>query len=286
MRKGDQKRTVALKEVDRGALELTEANGEERIFYPASQVWLTLKSLELHTKLAEPKDDGGEPRLLNYLEGVAIADQSISIIGDPSSKTRTLNISFNCRDDWTPPKAVQDASFLGLWPPLGHALLGFNRRDWEIGTEDTWWANCTFPQSFIEQLTADVRRGHLRELRLRLTLKHLYSDVHNLAPPSMKGQLFLRPDLTNNSIENPEIAVGVVSSLHFTSDRNEFREQPAPVAPEEPVDVEPVEPSAEQPVDQVAVALALLAGRIDLLRASVKWVGGLIFIGLLLIAIR
>ncbi len=286
MRNGDPKRTVALKEVDHGALELTEVTGEKRTFYRADSVWLTLENLELRTSLAAPKEEGGEPRLLNYLEGLAKLDQPIAIIGDPSSKTRTLNISFHYRDDWTPPKPVHDDSILALSPPLGHALLGFNRRDWEIGNEDTWWASCTFPQSFIEQLTAAVRSGHLREMTVVLTLKNLYSDTHDLVPPSMKGRLFLRPNATDNSIGDPQIAAGGVSSLHFTSDRNEFPETPDPKVHEEPVAVEAVEPVAEQPPDQVAVALALLAGRIDLLRTSVKWVGGLIFLGLLLIAIR
>jgi len=170
---------------------------------------------------------------------------------------------------------------------LGRADLGFTRRDWEIGNDDEWSISCALPQTFIDVLIVEVRRKQIHGMMLRLTLKHLYSTVHDMAPPSMRSELFLRPDMRNNSIETPTVALGYVASIMFTADKCDFRvpEIPAPEESEEPVLVEPIQPPLEQ-VDQTAMAIAMLVGRIDLIRGTVKWVGGLIFIGLLLIAIR
>uniref|UniRef100_UPI003F7A0022 hypothetical protein n=1 Tax=Chromobacterium amazonense TaxID=1382803 RepID=UPI003F7A0022 len=107
---------------------------------------------------------------------------------------------------------------------------------------------------------------------------------HSMAPVPSRGHLFIRPDRPDNTIENPEMATGYVCAIHFASASLDLRrpEQPEP----EETFATKEEVQAAPPEDPVATAVAVLGARVEQMRGTVKWVGGLIAVALLLVAFR
>lgn len=279
---GDEKVVVDVKDIDDGELLYTDKNGQQHTYYPCRNTWLDVQTLEVVTSLREPQDEGSAPRLVTQVRGkAALEDRSISVVGDPASKVRVIEVSFEA-GDWQPkpPKAGED-EVLMLTGNLGGAMLGFNRRDWEIGNDDQWWAACYLPQDFMDRLIAEVRGGQMRSMKFGLRLRHLWTTEHSYAPVSSRGDLFLRPDKKDNSIGIPEMATGHVWSIHFSAASRDLRVP----EPDEPMEVEEVEPQPEPP-NQVAVAVAALSTRLDQVRSTLKWVGGFIVVALMFVAGR
>jgi hypothetical protein len=282
---GDEKVIVDVKDVEHGEILYTDKEGKEHTYYPCRNIWLEVQTLEILTVLGDPKEEGKEPPLVTRVRGTAaLEDRSISVVGDPKSKVRKLTISFEA-GEWRPkPEEPKEGDFPSLSSHLGGAMLGFNRADWEIGNDDDWWISCYLPKTFIDALVLDVRSSQLDAMRLRLQLRSLYTTEHSWVPVSSRGDLFIRPDRSDNSLAIPDMAQGYVDSVHFSSVPRDLR-KPDPMDPIEPEYQD--EPPAPAPApDPVATAIAALAARVEATRSTIKWVGGFIVVALLFVAGR
>ena len=114
-----------------------------------------------------------------------------------------------------------------------------------------------------------------------MRLRRLYSDD----PPYMPiddSNLYLRPNAQDNTIDMPECADGFLEGLRLDYATVDVR------PPVEPEAVEPAEqPNAPDPVvDPMLPVMQQLSVRIEGLRGTVKWVGGLIVVCLVIIALK
>lgn len=281
---GDPKVVVDVKEAEHGEIVYKDHDGKTRTYYPSYSIWMHVQTLEVLTILGVPKEAGAEPPLVTRVRGTAVLeDRSISVIGDPASKSRTLTISFES-SDWRPPHEDDSNPLLSYRSDLGGARLGFNRADWEIGNSDDWWCACYMPENFMKVLVADIRSGQLHELRVCLLLKRLYTSEHSLAPISMRGDLVVRPDLRTNDVNNADSPFGWVDAIMFASARMELCKPEPPESDEQPFDDD--EPKALVPENPIANAVAILATRVEQTRSTVKWVGCMIVAALLIICFK
>lgn len=280
---GDEKVIVDVKDVEHGEILYTDKEGKEHTYYPCRNIWLEVQTLEILTVLADPREDDKEPNLVTRVRGtVALEDRSISVVGDRASKVRKLDITFEA-GEWRPKaEEPKEGDLPSLSSHLGGAMLGFNRADWEIGNDDEWWISCFLPKPFIDALVLDIRGGQLDSMRLCLQLRSLYTTEHSWAPVSSRGDLFIRPDRRDNSLAIPDMAEGYVNAVHFASAPRDLR-KPETVEPIEPEDGEAPSAPASDPV---ATAIAALAARVEATRSTIKWVGGLIALALILAAGR
>lgn len=276
--------TADIKRGERGEIEFTAGDGTTHTYYPSNVIWLDVLELEIITGLADPKDDQ-EPLIYTRLRGKArLHDDSIAVIGDPATKVRELSITLEA-GDWKPkveqPDEEGTLSLLSLRSHKGTAMLSFNRADWEIGTDDEWWSACYLPRTFIDSLAAGLLSGELQSLSLSMSLRGLYTTEHPLAPVSSRGDLYLKP--VDGRIT--DMAQGYLWNIAFTSAPRNFRKT-QPVEFNYALDDERHAEPSVQPADQVANAIAGLSARVDGLRTTLKWVGGLIVVALLFLSGR
>lgn len=279
---GDEKVVVNVKDIDHGEILYTDNAGVEHTYYPCRSIWIEVQTLEVLTVLDDPKEEGQEPPLVTRVRGtVALEDRSISVVGDPKSKVHRLTISFQA-GDWKPKPVKPTVDGWILSSELGGAMLGFNRADWEIGNDDDWWISCYLPKAFIDVLVADIRNGQIDGMKLGLSLRGLYTTEHSWAPVSSCGDLFIRPNRTDNTIAFPDMATGHVRSIYFTSAPRDLR-KPAPL---EPVEQEYEGTPPAPALHPVVVAIAALGARVEQMRSTLKWIGGFIVLALLFVAGR
>ncbi len=284
---GDPEVAVDVKDSEHGEILYTDADGKQHTYYPNRSIWLEVQTLEVLTVLAESRQEGAEPQLMTRVRGTAVLeDRSISVVGDPDSRVGQLTINLSAVEWPLEPEEQEPGISRSAYGQLGRAVLGFNRADWEIGNSDEWWIECYLPKPFIEAMVADIRSGQMHGMQLSLALRGLYTTEHSLAPVSSRGHLFIRPDKRDNTINRPELATGDVRAIHFASASRDLR-KPEPQEPEEDFLPEAEEAATTTaPEDPVAAAVALLGARLEKMRGTVKWVGGLIVVALLLVAFR
>lgn len=286
----DQKVVVDVKDIGHGEILYTDTAGGQRTYYPSGQVWLEVQTLAVQTLLAEPKTQEQEPKpVIRVLGSVALANRSISVVGDPESKTDRLAISFEAVD-WPTEQPAQPAGLddpLELASNLGHATLGFNRAIWDLGTPDDWFVACYLPKAFMDSLVASIRAEQIHDMQLGLVLRHLYTTDHPMAPPKSRGPLFLRPGLKDNTLDFPQLAKGFVSSIHFQSAPRELHVRAAEVVQLPEPEIAPLPYQEPEPAPApVATSINALAARVDQLRGTLKWIGAFIVLALLFVAGR
>lgn len=280
---GDEKVIVDVREGERAQILYRDREGKEHKYYPARYAYFVVEDLQTLIMLNEPREGQTEPVIVRRIRGTArLEDRSLSVVGDPKSKTRTLVMSIEA-SDWRPNREPVADDELGTTFSnfLGGAMLGFNRHDWEIGNDDEWWSACYLPKQFVQELEASIVSRQLTSVRVGLALRGLYSDEGDWAPVSARSNLFLRPNRKDNDIEYPDLATGFVSSIAFTTAKVDLRQPPEP---EEMEPTDDIEPTAE--VDPIATAIATLAARVEATRGTIKWVGGFIVVALLFLAGR
>jgi hypothetical protein len=251
---GDPKIAVDVKEAEHGKIVYTDADGKTRTYYPAHTIWMSVQTLEVLTVLNELKEEGGEPNLVTRVRGTALLEErSISVVGDAQSNTRTLSITLEA-SDWRPKREEHAAGLLASSVgDVGGAALGFNRADWEIGNSDDWWCSCYLPKPLIEALVTEIRSGQLNDLKVSMQLRRLYTTVHPMAPVSSRGDLFIRPDLKDNTLNNPDSPFGWTRSVVFSSNSRDLRKPETPEPAEEACseDVAPEPPPGYEPVFKI-----------------------------------
>ncbi|MFM0030757.1 Na/Pi symporter [Paraburkholderia madseniana] len=223
----DEKVRVAFREGSRGigvregsghSLEHVGPDGNATTYYPASSLWLTLQDLQVVQQL-EPAEGETQSTLTTCVRGSASFDDvRLSIIGEPGSSTRMVQISFAAREiraaDRQGLREWQDelgTTFADI--PLGTARLGYNPTDREMQEPDQWWASCHVPESSMKALIQGGEAGRLSAVKVGLCLKNIYI-LGQVFPDSLGDPyLFLRPGKEGSAMESPEIASGYVVHL-------------------------------------------------------------------------
>lgn len=283
---GDEKVIIDVREGERGQIIYKDGEGKEHKYYPARYAYFTVEDLQTLVVLNEPPDGQTEPVIVRRIRGTArLEDRSLSVVGDPKSKTRTLAMSIEA-SDWRPKRepVPHDELSTTFGSFLGGATLSCNRHDWAIGNDDEWWSACYLPKPFVEQLEAAIASGHLTSVRIGLALRGLFSDEGDWAPPSARSNLFIRPNLKDNDIGYPDLANGFVSSMMFTTTRVDLRQPPEPESMEPTDDFEPAR--LPSPLDPVSLAITALSSRVEATRSTIKWAAGFIVVALLFVAGR
>ncbi|WP_172222918.1 hypothetical protein [Caenimonas soli] len=283
---GDKKVVIEMTELEDGAIEHTGPDGLKRTYYPGRQIWLDLQDLQVwqHLRQHQKESEEGVPNLVTQVRGEArLEDYDLSIIGELTNKTRSVRVAIEV-GDVSPALKEVDSVLGGLLfnKPMGVAQLGFSRADWEIGNSDEWWLSCYVTEATLRALSDAVATGALQSLKLGLRLKDLYTTEHPMAPISGKANLFLRPNRSDNTIECPECATGYIMHLSMSLARVDMR--PTEVK-EDDEDQEHME-LREVPLDPVAVAVAGLTASVGALRHTIKWVGGIAAVCLVILALK
>lgn len=282
---GDEKVVVEVTDGTDGALEHVSKDGKKHTFYPASRFNLDMQELQLWQYLREPAEDNATPVMVPQLRGTArLEDYGISVIGEPDNNTRTLTVQLLAAASHPAPEAV-DKEALGAFAfskPVGEAHLGFNRADWEIGNSNEWWLSCHIPEVMHRALVEAVTAGTLTSVGMSLQMKNLYMDGHTYAPAASRNTFFLRPSRHDNTINLPETARGYVMSMGASLSKLDMR--PVQIK-EDDTEQEHME-VREVPPDPVALAIVSLTATVAALRSTLKWVGGIAAVCLVILAFK
>jgi len=210
------------------------------------------------------------PGVNTRIRGTASMEKgSFSIIGEPANRSKKLALLIGAVN----PVEPQRNGITG-W-------VGFNRRDWEIGNDDEWWVQCDLPIDAFESLLLAISDGSASKLSIGILLKNGFTDFA-YAPPSEGTNWFLVPD-DDNSIDNPRVALGEVSSFHLEcssvalNQEKIIPEEEMQLAEESALTRTTVEPTYGVQLKQLEVAIMQL-------RSSLKWIGWFVVIALALIA--
>lgn len=283
---------VNVKSEGDGRLVIEGADGKEVTYYlePIRTMVLEVETLEVvqgGDNYGLSTDEPWQPLKVSLrLQGKAVLeDDSISVIGEPQNRSRSLTIGFKeLSGEWLTrlltlaSKNGGDSKFLGV-------TLGFTRRDWEIGNQDSWWVECGLAPEVMQVLTSAISSKSIRGLRVGLRLFDIYTD-DNWAPPSMRVTWFLRPNRRDNTIGLPEMAHGELTSFTLTLDEADLRKHESDKVEEEHELVGDSGMPPMQPPDFEGQAILALAANVERLRGTLKWVGGLVAFFLMVMAFK
>jgi hypothetical protein len=244
-----------------GELIETRPDGEERCYYPRTfGVSFVVSELRVGQAFTYRTTENNGPSLMqHFADGIAwlSEDYELSVIGEPQNKTRKVELQLR----------VDDRSKL---PGHGRASLGFNRANWEAMTSDQWFLSLYLNSASLQPLIDAALAGTVRQMRLQVMLKGLYSDE----PPYMPldySKLYLRPNARDNTIDMPERADGFLEGMRLDYATVDTR------PPAQPMEVEQGEELivSKPVVDPMLPAIQQLSAGIDALSGTVQWVGGL-----------
>ncbi|CAN7779298.1 hypothetical protein LJR296_007887 [Cupriavidus necator] len=286
----EDKTVVKIKSEAEGELVIETAAGKEQTYYlnPIRTMHLDVERLQVarsaSTYYPADGEGGGLPVPALRVHGTArLKDRFISVIDDPENRSRTLKIYFKALDAEGRKQREEWAKEQGQVADYTRAYLGFNRADWEIGNDAEWWVECEILPETLSAITSAVESGALKRMSVGLTLKRIYVD-DRYAPPSITVGWYLRPDAMDNTLEMPGMALGGLTRLDM--DLTVVDLKPPTVDESQPEPVEVSSPDPDPDPTQSASALYTLAGNIEKLRGTLKWVGGLISLCLIILAFK
>lgn len=294
----EEKVVVNVKSEGEGRLVIESPDGKEETYYlePIRTMWLEIEMLQLTQQGSSYGFSTDEPwqplKVSPHLRGRAVLeDRSISVIGEPNNKSRTLAIGFKelnaeslielqdqAKLNDQAQKEDEDRKFRGV-------TLGFSRSDWEIGGEDEWWVECYVSPETMQEMVSAVSSNSMRGLSVGLRLCDLYTN-DKWSPPSMKVSWFLRPSRRDNSINLPAPAYGEMTSFDLRLAESDLRKSETNQSED---DLELSGDSDMTPTpktDVKAEAVLALSANVEKLRGTLKWVGGLITFFLMLMAFK
>jgi phosphate:Na+ symporter len=253
--------------------EGTPAGGLPMRYEPVQSIWLTLQDLRI-VRQAEPAGDAGRAILATYVQGTAhLDDGDLCVVGEPWTRQHAISVTFAARD-------INDGDHRGLreWQdelgitfsdlPLGTARLGYNAADREMQEPDRWWASFHVPAGSMQGLIDGIDAARLAEVKLALSLKHLYSITPEVAGAQGDPCVFLRPD-SGSASGLPEVATGYVTHMAF---------EQASITLRDPDGGRPGDGDARARRDGTleTAAVRALDEKVGSLVILVKWLGALI----------
>lgn len=279
----EQEDAINVKSDDGRKLIIQTSEGEEKTYYYSfiRTMYLQVETLEFATALSNysfslvpgvvPSESQAE--LKPYVRGVASLERgSISVIGAPSFNTERLSIAFRVRDEERAARYLAETNEENKGR-LPHVFLGFNRADWEVGSDDEWYVECEVTQATFETLVNSIFTGNMQEMSIGLQLHDIYSD-DNWSPPSAWSSWFLRPSKDDNRVKTPVSAQGEIASLILKLNTVDLKPKVNQLIEDEE-ERNPRLTDVEVP-DAQAIAIQTLATNVEKLRGTVKWVGGFI----------
>lgn len=265
---------VQITERDDKAIECVLEDGTKRTYYPGWRVIVDVHDVQEVVELEHDPELG--PTVKRFLAGTAVLqDRDVSIIGEPEKKTKTLRLAVFDREV----PVTKDGEAFWLHSPLGFANLGFNRADWESGTDDQWYVSIYLPKAAFDPLRGLVAEGKAASMRLSLHLA-IYTMNHPMAPTGRRENLFLRPAAPDDSLDWPKPANGHIINVAITKTKVDLASaNPAAREESEPPEIQA---SASPSTDAVASSIAALANSMEKLLTTMRWGIGIIAMVLLL----
>lgn len=199
----------------------------------------------------------------------------LSVIGEPADKVKSIRVSIYAGNPAALGELLKDPENPSA---LGFAEMGFIKGDVELGSYDMFFMDVLLPEETVRALADEVTAGRVKNLHLGGRFQNLYTDLEPFMPLAEKRPLFLRPDARENRVDWPEGANGFLESLQAVGPEVVLTQQEQEQHTWS-VQEEAAAPSPAQPDSQ-------LAGAVESLRKTVKWVGGLIAFGLLLLVLK
>lgn len=288
---GEEKVFIQLRDGEKDGALIETREGKEQAYYTKQFAthW-NCEKLQVRQGFAYREEgDKDPPKTITYVTGTArlSSDYDVSVIGEPENRTTTVELSF--RPDDSPEllkksESETEESKYRLCRSYGRAFMGFNRGDWEIRSNDQWWLECHLHSTALQHLINSISAGTLSQASLSVRLNNLYTDEPPYVPFSREAHLFLRPDKRDNTINAPEVAFGWLEGLGLSLGTVDIS-HPFEIEPEyeQGTREADVTDSVPQPTIQ---ASQFVASRIDALRRTVKWVGGLIALALFLLLFK
>ncbi len=294
---GQEKVVIKLRDDEKlNALIETCEDGKERTYYPRrSAIHWNCEKLQVRQGFAyRDENDLDPPKMLTYVTGVArlTSGYSVSVIGDPQNITTVVEVSFHPDDKLNLLKAREDEKEeegLMFSHPYGCASMGFWRHDLGIQPSETWWLECRLHNTALQHLIDAISSESLKQASFSVRLNNLFTDEHPYVPFSHGAHLFLRPNKQDNTIEMPAPAHGWLEGIELRLLAFDLA-PPPPIVPElayeddkQQAEVSDSSPSPQQSEIQT---LPLIVARIEALRGTIKWVGGLIAVAMFLLLLK
>lgn len=276
------------------ALVETTEDGTEQTYYPKRfAVYWEAEKLQICQGF-EPRtnDDSNPPNVITSVKGTARlkSDYYVSVIGEPKNKTATVELYIHQDDSPTLLKIDDHEPEPGLFfsPPYGRACMGFSRADLEIQSNDQWWLECRLHSSALRHLIGAIQNGTVERVTLSVRLNNLFTDEPPYVPYISSEHLFLRPSTKDDTIETPEMAHGWLEGLGLrlrSVDLSPMKE-PEPEPDSEPSPVHNPSEVRDSDSSPVVQASKLMATHIDELHRTMKWIGSLIIVILLVLLFK
>ena len=150
-----------------------------------------------------------------FVRGTAkLKGGSISVVGDPGNKARTLAIDFYALDDDVWRKHKELAQLMGKAPHYTDARVGLARQRSGIGADDTWFVQCQVPPVMLRALANAVSGGSIASISVKMALRGIYSSGPGVSQ-TVSSDWFLRPNWRENTVDAPEMACGDITLLNF-----------------------------------------------------------------------
>ena len=261
-------------EID-GTITLTEGD-VRKTYYPNQSLrtlYMDLHSFEVGKSLrilSEETSNISEELQTSVWCQATLRDESISVIGAPITKTKTIPLSFKTFVAPLDRGSNPDKSILS-------AAIAYCQGDREMGTKDQWISECIFSKETIDALAASIVSNNLTAMVLAVEIDKIYLDrAHTF--PSMTVNWYLRPSLTGNSTAFPEVARGKLTRLSLETNVG------APAIAKEASKIDEDLASASAAILPVKnVCSEEIALGIARLTSTVKTVGWAIAIGLVIL---
>ncbi|WP_233869168.1 Na/Pi cotransporter family protein [Paraburkholderia adhaesiva] len=210
---------INVSESGRHTVVSTAPDGVQTRYGPARSIWLTLQDLRI-VQQAESAGPDRQSILATYIQGTAhLDDGNLCVIGEPWTRQHVVSVTFGIRElnegdrhglrEW---QDVLGTTFSDV--PLGTARLGYNADDHEIQDAGRWWASLHVPASSMQGLIEGIDAARLKDVKLALCLRNLYSITPEVSDARGGACVFLRPDSVNIT-GLPEVATGYVTHMEF-----------------------------------------------------------------------
>ena len=222
-------------------IETLEGADETYRLCPNRTMYLHVSQLHLSSEVnpfhfGDDDRDMAQEKSLSVRGTATLEDSSISVMGDPGNKARTLAIDFYALnyDVWRKHKEL--AQILGKAPHYTRAKVGLARQRPDVGADDAWSVQCQVPPAMLRALANAVSRGAIRSISLRLVLGGIYSRGARVLQ-SVSSGWFLRPNWPDITQEMPETADGNITVLNFEEPQWDSPAEAAPQlhAPRKPI---------------------------------------------------
>ncbi len=286
---------VNVKSDDNSKIVIETSEGLLRTYHvaPKRMMYLYGETLQVSMR-ADPiypstDDKLGQPlELIRQIEGtVILKEQLVSVIGDSRSSSNKLKIVF---------QSVTSEQKCGAEPIYTRAKVMCIRLNQRSGDGPEWVVLCMVSPDTLDAIATAVASETLCALTVGIMFKNIYIDDddeeeyrlsrgHHWMDRRPVKEWYLRPDLTDHTIEFPEDAYGAVTYLDLALGTIALSQQPD-TRTESGGFISPTSSLAALQPDQHNTAFNLIATNIEKLRTVVTWVGGIIALILLVLVFK